>query len=155
MGAPRGSRKSTDAWSLRTFLMRSRYPEAETQQLTNCAMPWSGPFTGATRRAAPSLQSSGIVRIVRIDFRPVLIYMLYVRVYMRAPCVPGSPLRVFSLYPVDNRIHAYSPFRTSAEVLANYTPAANYRLLAAAATRPSGVFSRLWNHTSLRGGRTP
>jgi hypothetical protein len=44
----------------------------------------SGPFTGATRRAAPSLQSSGIVRI---DFRPVL----YICVYMRAPRAPGSP----------------------------------------------------------------
>src|SRR5258708_39028961 len=51
---------------------------------------------------------------------------LYICVYVRSTCAPGSPLRrVFLLYRVDNRIHAYStkkrPFWASAEVLANHT----------------------------------
>jgi hypothetical protein len=62
-----------------------------------------------------SLQPSGIVRI---DFRPVL--------YIRAlHAHRARPLRVFLLYRVDNRIHAYftrtAPFRASTEVLANYS----------------------------------
>jgi hypothetical protein len=63
--------------------------------------------------AAPSLQSSGIVRI---DFRPVL-YICALHAHR------ARPLSVFLLYRVDNRIHAYStrttPFRASAKVLAN------------------------------------
>jgi hypothetical protein len=61
-----------------------------------------------------AFQSSGIVRI---DFRPVLhICALHAH--------RARPLRFFFLYRVDNRIHGYStrtaPFRSSAEVLANY-----------------------------------
>ena len=55
--------------------------------------------------------------MVRIDFRPVL-YICALHAHR------ARPLRVFLLYRVDNRIHAYStrtaPFRASAEVLANY-----------------------------------
>src|SRR5260370_8080642 len=75
----------------------------------------NSPATGATRRAAPSLQSSGIVRI---DFRPVL-YICALHAHR------ARRLRVFLLDRVDNRIHAYStrsaPLRASAEVLATYT----------------------------------
>ena len=78
-------------------------------------MSFSLSLTGATRRAAPLLQSSGIVRI---DFRPVL-YICALHAHR------ARPLRVFLLYRVDNRIFADStrtaPFRASAEVLANYT----------------------------------
>src|SRR5207249_8378381 len=76
-------------------------------------------FGQAHRRAAPSLQSSGIARI---DFRPVLI--IYVR-YMCAPRARGlAPSRVFLLYRTENRLPTpprTAPFWLSAEVLANHS----------------------------------
>jgi hypothetical protein len=49
---------------------------------------------------------------------------LYMRIYARSTRTRARSLRVFLLYRVDNRIHAYStrtaPLRASAELLANY-----------------------------------
>ena len=73
----------------------------------------SSPVTGATRRAAPSLQSSGIVRI---DFRPVLIYMYICALHAHAGSPPAESSCCIVFTPTPPRT---APFWGSAEVLAN------------------------------------
>ena len=59
----------------------------------------SGPFSGATRRAAPSLQSSGLIRI---DFQPILTYMCAARAH------GFQPSKVFALCRSQDHIQGFS-----------------------------------------------
>jgi hypothetical protein len=95
----------------------SRTPEGNTERQDSFRRLGSSPFPGATRRAAPSLRSS---RLVRIDSPPILNILCALHAH-----TGSSPLK-FSRCVEARFVFRPSPARTvpflvPAEVLANYT----------------------------------